>query len=94
MATWVGVFLNNIDGKSVRELEVEADNEEEAIIQLDLYDYDETWQNYLFVKIYKKRRSIVAVLIAWAKSILSRFWRIIKYTIKPRYAGTNWVILL
>jgi hypothetical protein len=75
MATWVGVFLSNIDGKSVRELEVEADNEQEAIIKLDLYDYDETWQDYLFVKIYKKRRSIVELLVARIKSILSRFWR-------------------
>jgi hypothetical protein len=75
MATWVGVFLSNIDGKSGRELEVEADNEKEAIIQLDLYDYEETWQDYLFIKIYKKRRSIVELLVARTKSILSRFGR-------------------
>ncbi|GAB4204825.1 MAG: hypothetical protein Fur006_60360 [Coleofasciculaceae cyanobacterium] len=94
MAIWVGVFLNNIDGKSVRELEVEADNEEEAIIQLDLYDYDKTWQNYLFVKIYKKRRSLVELLMACTKKPNKSISRIIKYPIEPREAGTNWLISL
>jgi hypothetical protein len=51
MAIWVGIFLNNLDGTSVRELEVEADNEVTAVMLLDLYDYDETWQDYSFVEV-------------------------------------------
>ena len=54
MATWVGIFLNNLDENSVRELEVEADDEVTAIMLLDLYDYDETWQHYSFVEVHKK----------------------------------------
>ena len=61
MATWVGIFLNNLDGNSVRELEVEADDEATAVMLLDLYDYDETWQHYSFVEVYKREGRKVAV---------------------------------
>lgn len=54
MATWVGIFVNNLDGNSLRELEIEADDEVTAIMLLDLYDYDETWQHYSFVDVQKK----------------------------------------
>lgn len=54
MATWVGIFVNNLDGNLLRELEVEADDEVTAITLLDLYDYDETWQHYSFVDVQKK----------------------------------------
>ena len=54
MATWVGIFVNNFDGHSLRELEVKADDEVTAIMLLDLYEYDETWQHYSFIGIHKK----------------------------------------
>jgi hypothetical protein len=54
MATWVGTFVSNIDGKSVRELEVEADDEVTAIVRLDFYEYDKSWQHYSFVDVRKK----------------------------------------
>lgn len=61
MATWVGIFVNNLDGNSLRELEVKADDEVTAIMLLDLYDYDETWQHYSFISIHKQElRDIVA----------------------------------
>lgn len=60
MATWVGIFLNNLDGNSLRELEVKADDEVTAIMLLDLYDYDETWQQYSFIGIHKKERRDIA----------------------------------
>jgi hypothetical protein len=69
MATWVGVFVSNIDGKTIRELEVEADDEETAIVMLDFYDYDETWQNYSFVGIRKKRWNWLAALLAVLKKL-------------------------
>jgi hypothetical protein len=61
MATWVGIFVSNLDGKSVRQLEVKADDEETAIMLLDLYDYDETWQQYSFVEVQKKERFAIAL---------------------------------
>jgi len=67
MTTWVGVFVNNLDRKSVRELEVEATDEVSAIVKLDFYDYDETWQQYSFVDVHKKWGGI--------KSLFSRLFR-------------------
>lgn len=74
MATWVGVFVSNIDGKTIRELEVEADSEEDAIVRLDFYDYDETWQHYSFVDIRKKQRDAIAALLALLKTIRSKLF--------------------
>ncbi len=74
MATWVGVFVSNIDGKTIRELEVEADSEEDAIVRLDFYDYDETWQHYSFVDIRKKQRDAIAALLALLKTICSKLF--------------------
>jgi hypothetical protein len=67
MATWVGVFVRKIDGKSVREIEVEADNEVDAIVRLDFYDYDETWRQYSFVEVRRKTGGIKAVLVTLKK---------------------------
>ena len=67
MATWVGVFVNKLDRKSVRELEVEAADEVSAIVKLDLYDYDETWQHYSFVDVQQKWGCI--------KSLFSKLFR-------------------
>jgi hypothetical protein len=69
MTTWVGVFVSNIDGKTIRKLEVEADDEETAIVLLDFYEYDETWQNYSFVGIRKKRWNWLAALLAVLKKL-------------------------
>ena len=70
MTTWVGVFVSNIDGKTIRELEVEADDEETAIVMLDFYEYDETWQQYSFVGIHKKRWNWLLALFAACKKLL------------------------
>ncbi|HEY9675163.1 MAG TPA: hypothetical protein V6D11_27225 [Waterburya sp.] len=72
MATWVGVFVSNIDGRTLRELEVEADTEEEAVILLDLYNYDETWQNYSFLEIRKKKWDWLTAMFAVLKKLLSK----------------------
>lgn len=55
MATWVGIFISNRDGESVRELLVEASSEGDAVVKLDFYNYDETWRDYSFVDVYKQK---------------------------------------
>jgi hypothetical protein len=70
MAIWVGVFVNSVDGKTIRELEVKADDEETAIVMLDFYEYDETWQNYSFVEIRQKKRNWFVTLLTRLKNIL------------------------
>lgn len=69
MTTWVGLFVSNIDGKTIRELEVEADDEETAIVMLDFYEYDETWHQYSFVGIHQKRRNWLSALFAAFKKL-------------------------
>ena len=54
MATWVGTFTSNLNKESIRELVVEAEDEVQAIVKLDFYDYDETWEHYSLVDIYKQ----------------------------------------
>ncbi|HEY9891272.1 MAG TPA: hypothetical protein V6D37_05615 [Candidatus Sericytochromatia bacterium] len=68
MATWVGVFVSNLDRQSVRKLWVEASSETDALIKLDFYEYDETWRDYSFVDVYKQK---------WGglKSLFKRKWR-------------------
>jgi hypothetical protein len=70
MTTWVGVFVSNLDGKTIRELEVEADDEETAIVLLDFYEYDETWQQYSFAGIHKKRWNWILALFTACKKLL------------------------
>lgn len=55
MATWIGTFVSNIAGEPVRKLEVEANDEVTALVLLDFYEYDKTWQHYSFVDLQKKR---------------------------------------
>ncbi len=57
MATWVGTFVSNLDGELVRELLVEAEDEVGALVKLDFYDYDETWQHYSLVDVRQKNPS-------------------------------------
>ena len=54
MATWVGTFTSNLNKESIRELIVEAEDEVQAIVKLDFYDYDETWEHYSLVDIHKQ----------------------------------------
>lgn len=74
MSKWVGIFVSNVDGKTIRELEVEADTEEDAIVMLDFYNYDETWHNYSFVDIRKKNWSIMALLRGVLEKMRSHFF--------------------
>ena len=69
MTTWVGVFVSKVDGKTIREIEVEAEDEETAVVMLDFYEYDESWQNYSFVEVRKKKWDWLAVLFAILKKI-------------------------
>lgn len=69
MTTWVGVFVNKADGKTIREIEVEADDEETAVVMLDFYDYDESWQNYSFVEIRKKKWDWLGAFLTFFKKI-------------------------
>jgi hypothetical protein len=72
MATWVGVFVNNLDEHSVRKLVVEASSETDALIKLDFYDYDETWRDYSFVDIYRQRWTGIKSLISRLKALFGR----------------------
>ena len=75
MTTWVGVFVSKVDGKTIREIEVEADDEETAVVMLDFYEFDESWQNYSFVEIRKKKWDWLAVLFGILKKIrLTKIW--------------------
>lgn len=47
-----------------------ADDEETAIVMLDFYEYDETWQQYSFVGIHKKRWNWLLALFAACKKLL------------------------
>lgn len=72
MATWVGIFVNNLDEQSVRKLVVEASSETDALVKLDFYNYDETWRDYSFVDIYKQRWSGIKALFSSIKALFSR----------------------
>lgn len=76
MATWVGLFISTLDGNSVRKLEVKASSEVDALVMLDCYDYDETWQNYSFFSIYQKKGEIATML-----NCLKEYWMQIITTI-------------
>lgn len=55
MTTWIAVLSNDLDGESIRELEIEAESDTEALERLDSYNYDESWKHYSVVTIKKKR---------------------------------------
>lgn len=84
MAIWVGLFVNNLDKNSVRELEVKASSEVDALVILDLYDYDETWQHYSFFSIYKKKGGINTMLVC-----LKEYWTQIIATIGNSQSGSQ-----
>jgi hypothetical protein len=70
MTTWVGTFTSNLNQESVRELVVEAEDEVQAIVKLDFYDYDETWEHYSLVDVHQQNS--LTFLRAF-KSIISAF---------------------
>jgi hypothetical protein len=78
MATWVGVFVSNIDRKSVKMLEVEASDEVTATVLLDFYDYDAILQHYSLVDVRKKHVGILKALIPQIQILLAFFRRIKK----------------
>jgi hypothetical protein len=55
MSTWIAVLSNDLDGESIKELEVEAESETEAKDKLDSSVYGEKWKHYSLVTIKKKR---------------------------------------
>lgn len=54
MTTWIAVLSNDLDGE-IRELEVEAQSDTQALEKLDSSVYDESWKHYSLVTIKKKR---------------------------------------
>ena len=60
MSTWIAVLSNDLDGESIKELEVEAESETEAKDKLEAYVYDESWKHYSLVTI--KKSVVVHVL--------------------------------
>lgn len=55
MSTWIAVLSNDLDGESIKELEVEAESDTEAKEKLETYVYSESWKHYSLVTIKKKR---------------------------------------
>jgi hypothetical protein len=55
MTTWIAVLSNDLDGETIRELEVEAESDTQALEKLDSYVYDESWKHYSLIAIKKKR---------------------------------------
>ena len=55
MSTWIAVLSNDLDGESIKELEVEAESDTEAQEKLETYVYSESWKHYSLVTIKKKR---------------------------------------
>lgn len=71
MATWVGLFVNNVDGGSVRVLEVKASSETEALTKLDFYEYDEAYSRFSFVESYKKPRCFSTLIVDPKQAVLT-----------------------
>ena len=55
MSTWIAVLSNDLDGESIKELEIEAESDTEAKEKLEAYVYDKSWKHYSLVTIKKKR---------------------------------------
>ena len=55
MSTWIAVLSNDLDGESIKELEVEAESDTEALKKLEAYVYDKSWKHYSLVTVKKKR---------------------------------------
>jgi hypothetical protein len=55
MTTWIAIFSHDLDGESVRELEVEGSNKTEALTNLEAHSFGEGWQHYSLSNIRPKR---------------------------------------
>lgn len=71
MATWIGLFVNNIDGGSVRVLKVSATSETEALNKLDFYDYDQTWQNFSFMELYQEKQYFSTLIVHFQQVVVN-----------------------
>jgi hypothetical protein len=49
MSTWIAVLSNDLDGESIKELEVEAESDTEAQEKLEAYVYSESWKHYYVI---------------------------------------------
>ena len=54
MGIWIAVLSNDLDGE-IRELEVEAQSDTQALEKLDSYVCHEGWKHYSLITIKKKR---------------------------------------
>lgn len=77
MATWVGKFVSNLDRESVRELIVEAEDEVEAIVKLDFYDYDEIWEHYSLVDVQQEKSLTFIKAFTGVISTLASLWPVV-----------------
>ena len=71
MATWIGLFVNNVDGGSVRVLKIKATSETEALTKLDFYEYDQAWRRFSFVELYKKPRCFSTLIVDLKQAVLT-----------------------
>jgi hypothetical protein len=55
MTTWIAVFSHDLDGESVREIEVEGGNKAEALDKLEAQSTGKDWQGYSLTNIRPKR---------------------------------------
>jgi hypothetical protein len=88
MAIWIGLFVNNVDGGSVRMLEVNAISETEALTKLDFYEYDETWQRFSFVEVYKKRK-LFSTLLVDLKQVLLNYIELLDSLASRKHRGLD-----
>ncbi len=58
MTTWIAIYSNDIDGESVKELEIGGETKEEALDNLDNHQFDESWNHYSMVNIRAKRGGV------------------------------------
>ena len=56
--TWIAIFSNDLDGESIKELEIEAATEAEVQKKLAEIEYDSNWLNYSVSSIRKKRGGV------------------------------------
>jgi hypothetical protein len=59
MTIWIATLSNDLDEKApIREVEVEADSDLQAIEILDAQDWDESWAGYSLVNVKARRGGI------------------------------------
>lgn len=58
MTIWIAIYSHDLDGESVRELEVEGQSKDEALNALDRHQFDNDWQHYSLTNIRPKRGGV------------------------------------